>query len=74
MRACNDWVLLKPLEETRESGIIVSDVNIATIHSKGSATFDDYGPGDKVYFNKRNALEIEGLLLVRGDDVYAVIE
>ena len=74
MRACNDWVLIRPKKETRESGLIVSNVNIGYIHSKGSACFDDFKKKDVVYFNNRNAIEIENYLLIRGEDVYAVIQ
>tara|TARA_R100000781_G_scaffold114361_1_gene84965 strand:+ start:233 stop:448 length:216 start_codon:yes stop_codon:yes gene_type:complete len=71
MKACGRWVLIHQEKTTTASGLTVSDLNIGTIISGKS---DDFFEGQKVYFNKRNAVTIEDLLLVTNDDIYAVIE
>ena len=71
MKAIGKWVLIKQDETTTASGLTISSLNIGEIISTTSEEFDS---GDKVYFNKRNAIEIETFLLVTIDDIYVVIE
>ena len=73
MKACGFWVLLKKEEETK-SGLVLIDMNRGEIICRGSVCTDDYNAGDKVWFCKRNAIEIDDYLLVKDVDIYAVIE
>lgn len=74
MIACGDWVLIKLKEETTDSGLVITNLNIGIIHSKGENCGSLYKKGCSVYFNKRNAIDIEDLVLVRDADIYTVIQ
>lgn len=71
MKAIGNWVLIKQDETVTASGLTISNLNIGEIISTTSEEFES---GNKVYFNKRNAIEIEEYLLVTIDDIYVVIE
>jgi co-chaperonin GroES (HSP10) len=76
MKAVGNWVLIKQAETTTASGLTVSNLNIGEIISvprrTGRDTLD-FNNGDKVYFNKRNAITIEEYLLVTIHDIFLVI-
>lgn len=74
MKACNNWVLIKLKEETTQSGLVISNLNIGVIQSKGGNCSEDYQKGNNVYFNKRNAIDIEDCVLVTDNDIYTVID
>ena len=74
MIACGDWVLIKLKEETTDSGLVIANLNIGIIQSKGEYCGSDYKKGCSVYFNKRNAIDVEKYVLVKDNDIYAVIE
>ena len=74
MKACGNWVVITLKEEHRKSGLMIANLNIGVIHSKGEYCSGDYKKGCSVYFNKRNAIEIEGYFIVTDADIYMVIE
>ncbi len=76
MRAVGRWILIEQEKTKTESGILVSDGygNVLNIGTVISCEEGDFSIGDKVYFNKRNAIELEKYLLITYDDVYVVIE
>jgi co-chaperonin GroES (HSP10) len=75
MKAVGNWVLIKQAETTTASGLTVSNLNIGEIISVPRLPRDtlDFNNGDKVYFNKRNAITIEEYLLVTIHDIFLVI-
>lgn len=75
MKAVGNWVLIKQEETTTASGLTVSNLNIGEIISTPRLLRNtlDFDEGDKVYFNKRNAITIEDYLLVTVLDIFLVI-
>ncbi len=74
MNACGNWVVLTLTKEERASGLLIEKLNIGVVNSKGEYCSGDYKKGDMVYFNKRNAIEIEDYFIVTDADIYMVIE
>ena len=74
MKACGNWVVITLKKEERASGLLIENLNIGVIHSKGEHCSDDYKKGCNVYFNKRNAVEILEYFIVKNEDIYMVIE
>ena len=74
MKACGNWVVITLKKEERASGLLIENLNIGVIHSKGEHCSGDYQMDDEVYFNKRNAVEILEYFIVRNEDIYMVIE
>tara|TARA_R100001594_G_scaffold107302_1_gene141880 strand:- start:347 stop:571 length:225 start_codon:yes stop_codon:yes gene_type:complete len=74
MKACGNWVVITLKKEERASGLLIENLNIGVIHSKGEHCAGDYQKDDEVYFNKRNAVEILEYFIVRNEDIYMVIE
>ena len=74
MNACGNWVVLTLTKEERASGLLIEKLNIGVVKSKGEYCSGDYKKGCKVYFNKRNAIEIEDYFVVTDADIYMVIE
>ena len=70
MKAVGEWVLVKQEETTTASGLTVSNLNIGEIISGNTLDFKE---GDRIYFNKRNAITIEDYLLVTIHDIFLVI-
>ena len=74
MKACGNWVVITLKKEQRKSGLLIQNLNMCVIHSKGEYCSGDYKKGCSVYFNKRNAIEIEDYFIVTDADIYMVIE
>lgn len=74
MKACGNWVVITLKKEERASGLLIENLNIGVIHSKGEYCSGDFSEGDEVYFNKRNAVEILEYFIVKNEDIYMVIE
>ena len=74
MKACGRWVVITLKTEERKSGLLIENLNIGVIHSKGELCSNDYNEGDEVYFRKGNAVEIEDYFIVQDPEIYMVIE
>ena len=74
MQACGYWVLIEVEERKTESGLVVSNLNIGTIISHGKQCDSNFKVWSRVYFNNRNAIEVEQYVLVTESDIYVVIE
>ena len=74
MKACGNWVVITLKKEERASGLLIENLNIGVIHSKGEYCSGAFSEGDEVYFNKRNAVEILEYFIVKNEDIYMVIE
>ena len=74
MQACGNWVLIEVEERKTKSGLVVSNLNIGTIISRGKLCNSNFKEWNRVYFNNRNAIEIEQYVLVTEADIYVVIK
>jgi co-chaperonin GroES (HSP10) len=72
-KACGNWVVLTLTKEESESGFLIEKTNAGRIESKGEYCSNDYMVGEIVYFNKRNAVQIEDYFIVQSSDIYMVI-
>ena len=67
----NNWVLLEPIEDRTNSGLIQTEANMAKVVS---SPCDELRKGMSVIYNDKSAVDVKEYRLVDVNNIYVVVE